>query len=402
MIMSRNRQWMVGLLSVGLMIGCGVVPGTAQTGVFARDFIGAIADKVNTYQYTHPSPYSNDNWIRGTYYTGVMAMYQATGDKRYLDQCIAWGEKTHWQIPKKETNVYGSGFYSLVCGQTWIECYLDQQEDYMLRPTIDHLEDPARCNPVTEPLTWHYENSGLRFVDGLYTSPPALAMLYQVTQDEKYLDWMDASFWDTYGVLYDKDEGLFYRDARYRIGTQEHIESHYIRPDSIPREAARTMYIYQQTEHGKKVLWSRGNGWAFGGLTRILKYLPPDHGNYERYKALYVRMAYELKTRQQSDGFWRPNLTDPDDYGYTESSGTSFFTYGITWGINNGILPREDFLPVIEKSWAAVVSVISPDGKVQWCQPAAGAPFKVEQDDSREYASGMFLLAASELFRLEW
>jgi len=55
--------------------------------------------------------------------------------------------------------------------------------------------------------------------------------------------------------------------------------------------------MYQETEQGKRVLWSRGNGWVFGGITRILKYMPKDHGNYERYKALFIRMANELKKR---------------------------------------------------------------------------------------------------------
>lgn len=389
-----------GILFFWLCLGSYSLGIFQDEGIYSKEYIKEIADKVNFYQYRNPSPFSNNNWIRGTYYTGVMAIYQSTGDRRYLDQCIRWGEDNGWQIPVEEPDRYGSAFYSLVCGQIWMECYMDRKEEYMLQPTLDYFDDTTRVNPLSAPLSWYYEHSGLRFVDGLYTSPPALAMLYKLTGEEKYLDWMDACFWDVYGVLFDRQEGLFYRDARYKTGTQEKIDARYILPDSIQREDARTTYIYQVTEQGKKVLWSRGNGWAFGGLTRILKYMPRDHGNYTRYQELYVRMAEELKRRQQPDGFWRPNLADPLDYGYTESSGTSFFTYGLCWGINNGILPREEFLPVIEKSWAAVVSVVSTEGKVQWCQPAAGAPFKVMQDDSREYVSGMFLLAASELYKL--
>ena len=212
---------------------------------------------------------------------------------------------------------------------------------------------------------------------------------------------MDACFWDIYGYLFDIDEGLFYRDIRYKLGYQGKIAEKYIRPDSIPHKDARTTYIYQETKNGKKVLWSRGNGWAFGGLTRMLKYMPADHGNYKRYKTLFTIMAAELKKRQQPDGFWRPNLDDPFDYNLKESSGTSFFTYGIAWGINNGILSCEEFLPVVKNSWAALVSIISKEGKVQWGQLSAGAPYKVTQDDSHEYVTGMFLLAASEMYKLD-
>ena len=237
-------------------------------------------------------------------------------------------------------------------------------------------------------------------MDGLFTGPPALAMLHKITGDKKYLEWMDACFWDVYGALYDLDEGLFYRDIRYMPGFSGELARSWVRPDSVPREEARKSYAYQKTASGKKVIWSRGNGWAFAALARILKYLPKDHANYERYKAVFVRMANELKGCQQSDGFWYPNLADPTDYGYTESSGTGFFTYGLTWGINNEILPRSEFLPVVESSWSALVSVINQDGKVEWGQLVGASPYQVRREDSHEYVTGTFLLAASEIYKL--
>jgi unsaturated rhamnogalacturonyl hydrolase len=154
------------------------------------------------------------------------------------------------------------------------------------------------------------------------------------------------------------------------------------------------------TKNGKKILWSRGNGWAFGGLTRILKYLPTDHGSYARYEALFVQMAESLAMRQQADGFWRTNLADPEQYRMRESTGTAFFTYGISWGVNNGILDRERFLPVARKSWAAIASVVNEYGRVGWSQPPGGGPGKVVEADSTRYGAGIFLLAASEVLLL--
>ena len=84
---------------------------------------------------------------------------------------------------------------------------------------------------------------------------------------------MDAFFWDVFGSTYDREENLFYRDAKFRS---------------------------KRTANDKKVLWSRENGWAFGSLTRILKVLPKDHGSYAKYKALFVKMAESLAQRQQS------------------------------------------------------------------------------------------------------
>lgn len=123
--------------------------------------------------------------------------------------------------------------------------------------------------------------------------------------------------------------------------------------------------------------------------------------NYERYKAVFIRMAQAIKTSQQPDGFWYPNLADPKDYGITESSGTGFFTYGLAWGINNGILSKDEFMPVVKRAWAGLVSVVSDEGKVQWGQLVGSSPYKVLQEDSHEYVTGTFLLAASEVFKIE-
>ena len=136
-------------------------------------------------------------------------------------------------------------------------------------------------------------------------------------------------------------------------------------------------------------------------MTRILEYLPERHGSYARYKALYVQMAESLAMRQQDDGFWRTNLDDSEQHKDWESSGTGFFTYGIAWGINNGILDRDRFLPVARKGWAALTLVVNEDGQVGWSQPAGGGPGIVAEADTSKFGTGIFLLAASEMYQLE-
>jgi unsaturated rhamnogalacturonyl hydrolase len=335
--------------------------------------VKALADRVRGHVNSQPLRFPNQHWVRGAYYAGLMAMYESTSDRAYLDDCMAWGKQVSWQIKEQGGGPYESGAYPLICGQIWYGCYQAKKDELMMQPTLAFLEDPKVENPLSAPGKWYLENSGYRFVDGLFTAPPALAMLYQMTGDEKYVKWMDACFWDVHGEIFDHDAGLFYRDAR-----------------SIPRK----------TKNGKKVLWSRGNGWAFGGLTRILKHLPEHHKSYARYKALYVQMAESLAMRQQRDGFWRSNLDDPEQYTMKESSGTGFFCYGITWGINNGILNRERFLPVARKAWTALASVVNEHGQFGWSQPAGGGPGNVAEADTSKFGTGIFLLAASEMFLL--
>jgi rhamnogalacturonyl hydrolase YesR len=331
-------------------------------------------DKVNQYQLTHPHQKFDDNWIRGTYYTGVMACYQATGDKKYLAQCDSLGEAMQWKIPAGKRDSLNGGGNLLILGQTWIESYVENPDEKKIAPIIAHLENPALNNPISRPLDWYWEG-GRRYVDGLFTGAPTLAMLYSVTKNEKYLQWTDAFVWDVYGQLFDCNENLFYRDEGF-----------------FP--------ALMKTAKGKKVIWSRGNGWAFASLTRLLKYIPKDYATYPRYEQVFRMMAKELKKRQSPEGFWFPNLDDPDDFRMRETSGTAFFVYGLAYGVNTGILDRDEYLPAIKKAWQLLCSSVNDEGMLQWGQHIGDRPVTIKQNDSHEYVSGTFLLAASEMYKL--
>src|ERR1035437_2607849 len=82
---------------------------SAQENIYSKSYIKSIMDKVNSYQYNHPWRENDDNWIRGTYYTGVMAAFQSTGDKKYLQQCDTWGKKLGWKIPEAKKGANESG-----------------------------------------------------------------------------------------------------------------------------------------------------------------------------------------------------------------------------------------------------------------------------------------------------
>jgi unsaturated rhamnogalacturonyl hydrolase len=357
--------------------------------LFDKESVKAIMDRVNKYQFENPWKEFDDNWIRGTYYTGVMACYQATGDKKYLEQCDALGIKLGWQIPSLRPEEKGSGVNLLTIGQTWLESYMIQKEEYKIGPVKAHLENPEIRNPISNPFEWYWEG-GRRYVDGLFTGPPTLAMLYHITKDEKYLQWMEVHFWDIYGKLFDTEENLFYRDQNFFPDCREQRKTD---PDWKGN--------HQVTAAGKKVLWSRGNGWAFAGIARILKYLPEDHPSYKRYEQLFKKMAQSLKNCQSEEGYWSPNLADPKDFACKETSGTGFFTYGLAYGINNGILDKNEYLPAVQKAWKSLYEAVNEEGKVQFGQIVGDRPVIVKKEDSHEFVTGTFLLAASEIYNLQ-
>ena len=161
--------------------------------IFEKNNVKQLMDKVNTYQLNNPWKEYDDNWIRGTYYAGVMACYQATNDEAYLDQCNKLCESLKWTLPTLPPEHGASGVNLLTCGQTMLESYMVKKKKYKIENIISHLENPEVKNPIANPREWYFEG-GRRYVDGLFTGPPTLAMLYQVTKDEKYLQWMETCF----------------------------------------------------------------------------------------------------------------------------------------------------------------------------------------------------------------
>ena len=70
------------------------------------------------------------------------------------------------------------------------------------------------------------------------------------------------------------------------------------------------------------------------------------------------------------------------------------------WGVRKGILDREAYLPVIIRGWKALVGSVHPDGKLGWVQPVGTAPAPSQLHGTHEYAAGLFLSAAGEVYQL--
>lgn len=335
----------------------------------------ALMVKVNEWQKAHPLvPADDRDWIRATWYTGVMAAWKSTRDPRFLNQAMAWGKQHDWQVGKE-----AAGANRLFCSETWIETYLEKKDRRMIEPTIRWLDTKAPNSPAGashwfagEPGWFPAGTSDFDYVDSLYGAP-ALAMLAKATGSTRYLDIMDGFFSELTAELLDKETGLYFRDHRF---------------------------IGRTTARGRKVLWSRGNGWAFAGIARILEYMPANDPRRARYVEIFRRMASELVRRQGSDGFWRPNLDDAEDAKSPETSGSAFFCFGLAWGINHGVLGRSEFLPAVTKSWAALETSITPEGRVRWGQLVGDKPVTVGEADTHEYVTGTVLLAASEIYRM--
>jgi unsaturated rhamnogalacturonyl hydrolase len=347
----------------------------------SKEEVLGIIDKVNGYwQSSHPEP-GWAFWDVAAYHTGNMEAFAVTGNETYRKYSEKWAEKNEWKGARSTNksewkHTYGEkDDYVLfgdwqICFQTYIDLYnLDQEKDE---------RKVARAREVIE-----YEMSTSRhdywwWVDGLYMAMPVMTKLYKVTGNRQYLEKLNEYYIYSDSLMYDKEERLYYRDAKY-------------------------IYPKHKTASGKKDFWARGDGWVFAGLAKVLKDLPTDAMNRDLFIARYKGLAKALKQAQQSEGYWTRSLLDPAQAPGYETSGTAFNTYAYLWGINNGYLSKKEYLPVVTRSWNYLTKVaLQNDGKVGYIQPIGERAIPgqvVDKNSTANFGVGAFLLASSEMYR---
>ena len=116
---------------------------------------------------------------------------------------------------------------------------------------------------------------------------------------------------------------------------------------------------------------------------------------------LFQEMAPKIASLQVADGTWHSNLLDPESTPHPETSGTGFYIYALAWGVNNGLLDRATYEPVIAKGWSALVRAVHPNGMLGNVQKIGDQPENTSADDTEIYGTGALLLAGSEVARLD-
>ena len=118
------------------------------------------------------------------------------------------------------------------------------------------------------------------------------------------------------------------------------------------------------------------------------------------YENLFKEMALRIKELQPEDGLWRTSLLSPESFNHGEVSGSGFYTYAMAWGINNGLLSKSVFKPVVLKAWKAIAACQMEDGKVGWVQNIGANPMPAAEDSWQNFGTGAFLMAGSEVLKL--
>lgn len=329
----------------------------------------------SAFKWQQKNPYHELNdWTNGAYYVGVSAGWKSTHDKIYLKGMQKMAEEINWQPAKRWYHAD-----DITISQTFIDLSREKNIEANLEPTKETL-DRILANDGLSPEWKEREIISWWWCDALFMAPPTLVKYGLDTNNMDYLKASDKLYQQTYDLLFDKDENLWARDTNYL----------WTGADTDLKEA-----------NGKKIFWSRGNGWVFGGLAILLSELPEDYENREFYVDIYKKMAERLKSIQPEGGAWKSSLLDPESHEFGETSGTGFYVFGFAWGINNGILAKEDYSETVRKGWKALIGNQLKGGKVGYVQPIGASPSKELNAESWEvYGTGAFLLAGSEVLKM--
>lgn len=349
-----------------------------------RKSVLEVMQKVNGYfmsKYPNPGEpvyvkklYSSNLWTRGVYYEGLMALYGICPEDRYYDYAYDWAEAHEWGLRRGTATRHAD---NQCCGQTYIDLYRIDPAPGKIRK-IKASIDMMVNTPQEEDWWW---------IDAIQMSMPIFAQLGRLTGETGYYEKM----YDLYAYtknnhggngLYNPQDSLWWRDA-----------------DFVPP--------YQEP-NGEDCYWSRGNGWVYAALVRILGIIPEDAPHRQEYLSDFIAMSEAIGKCQRTDGFWNVSMHDPSNFGGKETTGTSLFVYGMAWGINQGILDREKYLPKVLKAWNGMVNdAVHENGFLGWVQgtgkePKDGQPLSYDKvPDFEDFGTGCFLLAGSEVYKLK-
>lgn len=316
-------------------------------------------------------------WTRSVYYEGLMGLYSIDSLQTYIDYTDSWADSHQWSPRSTIWRIHAD---DQCCTQTYMTRYFQAggAEKYLAsKADFDNQMNGKDRSTHYKDWTW---------IDAIQMAMPALAMLYKITGERKYIDFaMQSYLWsrnagvENKGVgFFVENEGLWWRDAK--------------------------LYGIKESD-GKNSYWSRGNGWVYAALVRVLEQLSPDDEYYAQLKHDFLLMSEAIIPIQRSDGFWNASLVSTQ-YNGPELSGTGLFLYGLAWGVRNGFLTDAKYRAAADKAWQACKSCVHDNGFLGYVQgtsdrPSKGWPFEYDAEPNFEdYGLGCFLLGTTEYYKL--
>ena len=320
---------------------------------------------VGDYWVKNGTDQAANNWKNATFHVGNLAFVTAGGVSNHVTR--PWAQANKFALPKDKRGPFFPDTYAP--GEVYLDL-LPFHPDTPLTALRAQLKAQVADVGKGHVTTWNY-------VDALNMAMPEFARIGVLDKSEATLAAMQKLFNYTEKTaggkgLYSETNGLWWRDSKYVNTT---------------------------------TFWSRGNGWAFVALAKVMAALPATDPRVKEYKRVFLAMAAKLKSVQRTDGFWNVDLGDATDFPGDETTGPAMFLYGISWGINHGLLTSSAYKPVVEKAWKGLVNkAVQSSGLLGFCQGTGQRPSDaqpVTKSSVTAVGVGAFLLAGSQLAGLE-
>lgn len=388
--MYKMHRLFILFLCFTLLVGCNNGNTAASTTPEKEEVLDALR-LANDYFMNkwsdpgQPIPYPSRNkeyesnlWTRAYYYEGLIELWKIDPQQRYLDYALEWGNIHEWGLRNAAEGWMTRNADNQCAGQAYI--FLYEQDPAKPAHYIKQIKRSVDSMMVTDKIDdWSW-------IDAIQMAMPIFAQLGNVTGDTAYYNraydmYMYSKLHHGENGLYNPEDQLWWRDADF--------DPPYTEPN------------------GEDCYWSRGNGWVVVAMARMLDLLPQNELHRNEYETMLVEMCEALKKVQREDGYWNVSLHDPDNYGGKELTGTAMFIYGMAYGVNNGLLDRAVYEPVIYKAWNAMVSdSLHPNGFLGYVQgtgkePSEAQPVTYEREpDFDDYGLGAFLMAGAEIYKM--
>lgn len=295
----------------------------------------------------------------GVTYSGVLAAYEATGDKAYLDyactrlQLLAgmapYFRKVYEKNKDIDVNVrrvidpHALDDAGAVCcamikatlkGTDGLRPLIDNYADYIMNKEYRLADGTfARLRPHNNTV----------WLDDMFMGIPAVAYMGKLTGKAEYYDEAARQVLQFASRMWVPEKGLF------RHGWVESMDPH------------------------PAFHWGRANGWAILTMCEVLDVLPADHPRRAEIMSLLKAHAAGLARLQHHDGFWHQLLDRSDTY--LETSATAIYTYCLAHAVNRGWLDAKTYGPVAQLGWHAVASSVNEKGQVEGVCVGTGMGF---------------------------
>jgi unsaturated rhamnogalacturonyl hydrolase len=317
----------------------------------ARSIIGGPADNLPTTepdfaQSQHEPRWTLVSYPMGVIYAGMLAAFDATGDKTFADFDAHRFQYFADQLAKPDNPAVAHGSLRYLLAPTSLDAcgaigsaFIKARREKIgpdLKPVIDRFAAYISHSQFRLPdgtLARSRPFPGSIWADDTYMSVPFLAQMGALTGSGDYFDDGAKQITQFSARLFVPSAGLFTHGW------------HQSNPDDQPH-----------------YFWGRANGWCVMATVELLSVLPEDHPRRADLIKLLRAAAQGLASTQSGEGLWHQLLDRPDSY--LETSCSEMFAFSLARAVNRGWLDGPTYAPVALAGWNGVASRIDSDGHI--------------------------------------